>query len=77
MAALDDLKAAVANIQADEAALSTAITAVQTAVAGFINGGVSQADVEAAVASLAAAHTAFQSNVAALDAITTPPPANP
>lgn len=77
MAALDDLKAAVANIQADEAALSTAITAVQAAVAGFINGGVSQADVEAAVASLAAAHTAFQSNVAALDAIATPPPANP
>lgn len=77
MAALDDLKATVANIQADEAALSTAITAVQTAVAGFINGGVSQADVEAAVASLAAAHTAFQSNVAALDAIATPPPANP
>ena len=73
MAAGDDLKAMVANIQADEAALGTAIAAVQAAVAGMAAGSVSAADVEAAVANLATAHTAFQANVTALDAIATPP----
>ena len=72
MAAGDDLKAMVANIQADEAALGTAIAAVQAAVAGMAAGSVSAADVEAAVANLATAHTAFQANVTALDAIATP-----
>ena len=72
MAAGDDLKAMVANIQADEAALGTAIAAVQAALAGMAAGSVSAADVEAAVANLATAHTAFQANVTALDAIATP-----
>lgn len=77
MAASDDLKAIVLSIQSDETAIAAAVAAVQAAVAGQANGSVSQADVESAVASLAAAHTAFQSNVAALDAIATPPPPTP
>lgn len=79
MAASDDLKAIVVSIQADDAAIAAAVAAVQAAVAGQAAGSVSQADVEAAVASLAAAHSDFQTNVAALNAVANPPapPANP
>lgn len=69
MAASDDLKTAVANIQADETALGTAIANVQTLVAGLQTGSVTAADVETAVSALATAHTAFQANVATLAAL--------
>lgn len=79
MSALTDLQGIVANIQADDVAIAAAVAAVQAAVAGQAAGSVSQADVEAAVASLAAAHSDFQTNVAALNAVANPPapPANP
>jgi hypothetical protein len=72
MAAIDDLNAVVANIVADEAAIGTAIAAVQTAIAG-LPASAPAAAVEAAVAQLATAHTAFVANVSSLNSIAANP----
>jgi prefoldin subunit 5 len=72
MAAIDDLNAVVANIVADEAAIGTAIAAVQTALAA-LPASAPAAAVEAAVAQLATAHTAFGANVSSLNSIAVNP----
>jgi hypothetical protein len=72
MAAIDDLNAVVTNIVADEAAIGTAITAVQAAIAALPPGAPAAA-VEAAVAQLATAHSAFGANVSSLNSIAANP----
>ncbi len=73
MAALTDLQGIANSIATDETNLAAAIAAVQTAISGLANGSVSPADVEAAVAQLTTAHTAFQANVTALNGIAANP----
>jgi hypothetical protein len=72
MAAIDDLNTVVANIVADEAAIGTAIAAVQSALAALPS-SVPAAAVEAAVAQLATAHSAFGANVTSLNSIAANP----
>src|SRR5271155_2945172 len=72
MAAINDLNSVVANIVADEAAIGTAIAAVQSALAA-LPASVPAAAVEAAVAQLATAHSAFGANVTSLNSIAANP----
>jgi len=73
MATEADLAAGIATIKTDLDAVGTGITAVQTALAGLQAGTVTQAELDQAVADLAAAHTSAQASVAALGTIAANP----
>lgn len=73
MATATDLATGVATVVTDLAAIGTAITAVQTALAGLAAGTVTQAELDQAVADLATAHTTAQASVASLGAIAANP----
>jgi hypothetical protein len=73
MATEADLAAGIATIKTDLDAVGTGITAVQTALAGLQAGTMTQAQLDQAVADLAAAHTSAQASVAALGTIAANP----
>jgi hypothetical protein len=73
MSTAADLATALANIQADDVAIGNGIKAVQAAIAGLAAGTVTQAELDAAVAGLAQAHTDFGANVATLGTIAANP----